>query len=86
MPQENELAETVKFSDVELAVIEAVCKGLSNEAAADELFVSPHTVRFHLVSIFKKLGVHNRLQMMRALPNHLPLERVTELMEGPRLI
>jgi DNA-binding NarL/FixJ family response regulator len=44
----------------ELAVLELVAAGDSNEAIAAKLSLSERTVKFHLAKIFRKLGVANR--------------------------
>jgi DNA-binding CsgD family transcriptional regulator len=44
----------------EAAVMQLVADGHSNAAIAAELWISEHTVRKHLESIFAKLGVHTR--------------------------
>jgi DNA-binding NarL/FixJ family response regulator len=36
--------------------------GLSNKAIARRLDISQHTVKFHAESIFRKLGVTNRVE------------------------
>ncbi len=41
--------------------------GKSNQDLADELFLSPHTVKSHLRAAFDKLGVDNRAQLIRVL-------------------
>ncbi len=49
----------------ELKVIQAVVKGSGalNKALAQSLFISEHTLRNHLTSIYQKLGVNNRLEL-----------------------
>ncbi len=42
-----------------------VAEGLTNAQAADRLFLSPHTVDFHLRQIFQKLGIHSRVELTR---------------------
>ncbi len=44
----------------ERAVAEAVASGRSNREVAEELFLSPRTVEYHLGSVYRKLGVHGR--------------------------
>ncbi|HGF4912932.1 LuxR C-terminal-related transcriptional regulator [Vibrio parahaemolyticus] len=46
----------------ELQVLSALCQGGSNLDIADSLFVSEHTVKSHLYSIFRKIEVKNRMQ------------------------
>lgn len=46
----------------ELEVLDLVAQGRSNAQIAQELFVTTKTVKYHLGSIFTKLGVHNRTE------------------------
>ncbi len=46
----------------EIELIRQVASGASNRKIADQLGISPHTVKTHLYNIFKKVGVPNRLQ------------------------
>ena len=46
----------------EKEVLEIIIKGKSNSQIANELILSIHTVKAHLESIYKKLGVHNKVQ------------------------
>jgi DNA-binding CsgD family transcriptional regulator len=49
----------------EREVLELVSEGLPNKAIASRLGVSDHTVKFHLSSIFGKLGVSTRTEAVR---------------------
>lgn len=49
----------------ETQVIELVADGLSNKAIAARLGVSDETVKFHLASVFGKLGASNRTDAVR---------------------
>jgi DNA-binding CsgD family transcriptional regulator len=42
--------------------------GLSNPEIGTRLFLSPHTVQYHLRKIFTKLGITSRTQLHHALP------------------
>ncbi len=51
------------LSERERSVALAVARGLSNKAAAAELFISQKTVDSHLQQIYRKLGVRSRTQL-----------------------
>ena len=54
----------------EIEVLEALAEGLSNKAIARKLDISQHTVKFHIKSLFRKLGVRSRSQaVIRGLPS-----------------
>ena len=58
----------------ELKIIHAVVEssGALNKALAQRLFISDHTLRNHLTSIYQKLGVSNRLELyIYATKHHL---------------
>ena len=50
----------------ELAVAEQVAQGLTNREAAAHLYLSPHTIDFHLRQVFRKLDVRSRVELTRA--------------------
>jgi len=52
-------------TDTERSVIELVAQGLTNKQVAEQLFMSRHTVDFHLRAIFRKLGVSSRVELTR---------------------
>jgi DNA-binding CsgD family transcriptional regulator len=49
----------------ERTVARLVASGLTNQAVAERLVVSPHTVSTHVSSSFRKLGISSRLQLAR---------------------
>ncbi|HCH3911183.1 TPA: helix-turn-helix transcriptional regulator [Vibrio parahaemolyticus] len=55
----------------EMQVLSALCQGGSNLDIADSLFVSEHTVKSHLYSIFRKLEVKNRMQAITRAKRNL---------------
>jgi LuxR family maltose regulon positive regulatory protein len=46
----------------EREVLGLLAAGLTNHEIADELFISPETVKKHIASIFGKLGAHHRAE------------------------
>ncbi|MCT2007897.1 response regulator transcription factor [Micrococcus lylae] len=46
----------------EIELLELIAQGVSNKAAAKELFISEATVKTHLVHVFQKLGVGSRTE------------------------
>ena len=50
------------FSQRELDVLRLLVAGRENAEIAEELYLSPTTVKHHLTAIFRKLGVGNRVQ------------------------
>jgi DNA-binding CsgD family transcriptional regulator len=51
----------------EMEVVMQVCQGFSNQAIADNLFISPHTVKDHLKKIMEKMGVESRSEIVALL-------------------
>ncbi len=47
----------------ELRVMKLIVGGMTNREAADELFLSPHTVDTHLRHVFEKVGVNSRVRL-----------------------
>lgn len=64
-------AENVDLTCRELEILKTLAKGLSNEMIAEELCISPHTVKTHLSNIFKKIKVRNRRHAAKWLAEHL---------------
>jgi DNA-binding NarL/FixJ family response regulator len=60
------------LTDRERAILESVAAGLTTAAISRDLWVSEHTVKFHLTNIYRKLGVVNRAAAVRyAVDNDL---------------
>lgn len=57
-----DLASSQKLTPRQEDVLRLVAKGLANKEIADELGMSPSTVRVHVTALFKTLGVENRTQ------------------------
>ena len=48
----------------ELEVLGAIGEGLTNKAIARKLGISLHTVKFHVESLFRKLGARTRTEAL----------------------
>lgn len=59
-----ETARISSLTEREREVIALICEGLQNKLIGERLFISETTVRHHLTSIFDKLGVANRLELV----------------------
>ncbi len=46
----------------EIEILELIAKGNTNNEISGLLFISPHTVKSHMINIFNKLGVNDRTQ------------------------
>ncbi|MFF5207726.1 AAA family ATPase [Streptosporangium sp. NPDC000396] len=53
------------LTGTERAVCDLVAQGLTNRQAAEQMFISEHTVAFHLRQVFRKLGIHSRVELAR---------------------
>ena len=49
----------------ESEVLELLAEGLSNRRVAEHLGISEHTVKFHVASIYGKLGASSRAELIR---------------------
>jgi DNA-binding NarL/FixJ family response regulator len=56
-----------ELSHREQQVVTLVCEGLSNKEIATGLGVTEGTIKIHLHSIFRRLGVRSRIELMIAL-------------------
>ena len=52
------------LTEREKQVVNLICKGLKNKDIADKLFITETTVRHHLTSIFEKLALTSRLELV----------------------
>ncbi|AFY56462.1 response regulator containing a CheY-like receiver domain and an HTH DNA-binding domain [Rivularia sp. PCC 7116] len=59
-PANSQQHETLTNREIE--VLQMLTSGLSNKAVAQQLYISEHTVKFHVSSIFQKLNVSTRTE------------------------
>jgi len=51
----------------ELSIAELVAEGMTNREVAAKLYLSPHTVGFHLRQVFRKLEISSRVELTRLI-------------------
>ena len=66
-PAATRTSEQIKATDFnltnrEVEILELIAKGNTNNEISGLLFISPHTVKSHMINIFNKLGVNDRTQ------------------------
>jgi DNA-binding NarL/FixJ family response regulator len=66
----NADGEDPELTERELTILASVAAGLTTKAISAELWVSEHTVKFHLTNIYRKLGVTNRSGAVRYAYEH----------------
>lgn len=67
------------LTDTERNVAALAAQGLTNPQVATQMFVSPHTVKFHLRQVFRKLGIGSRVELARLATEHTPGDRPPEV-------
>jgi len=67
---------TVVLTERELEILRLVMEGSSNVEIARRLWVTDHTVKFHLSKIYRKLGVSNRTEASRFAEAHGLVDQV----------
>ena len=58
------------LTDRETTILGAIASGQTTKAIGQELWVSEHTVKFHITNIYRKLGVSNRTGAVRFALEH----------------
>jgi DNA-binding CsgD family transcriptional regulator len=58
------------LTETERNVASLAAQGLTNPQVATQMFVSPHTVKFHLRQVFRKLGIGSRVELARLATEH----------------
>jgi DNA-binding CsgD family transcriptional regulator len=62
---ERPVSGWASLTETERSVSELVAQGLTNQQTADQMFLSVHTVAFHLRQVFRKLEIGSRVDLTR---------------------
>jgi DNA-binding NarL/FixJ family response regulator len=57
----------VLLSPRQREVLHLLSLGMDNDQIAERLYISRNTVKFHVRTIYGRLGVHNRVEAARVL-------------------
>jgi DNA-binding NarL/FixJ family response regulator len=67
-------SERLGLSAREMQIVSTIVDGYTNKEIAQKYSISEQTVKHHLTSIFRKVGVSNRLELaLFAINQHLPV-------------
>jgi DNA-binding NarL/FixJ family response regulator len=70
LPAEPAAPGSPSLTHREISVLSAVAAGMTTAAISRELWISQHTIKFHLTNIYRKLGVPNRAGAVRYALEH----------------
>jgi DNA-binding NarL/FixJ family response regulator len=68
-PKEFVTNTSVILSEREIEILEKISKGFTNKRIAEQMFISPFTVKRHIENIYKKLQSHNRVELIENARN-----------------
>jgi DNA-binding NarL/FixJ family response regulator len=73
------------LSERETEILVLVARGLSNDQIAQELYISPATVKRHLANVYEKVGVRSRSEAVRTalMEQWIGLTEITEVAPSP---
>ncbi len=69
-PKAKRGTDEVLLSERETEILNQLSKGSSNKMIAENLFISPFTVKRHIENIYQKLRAHNRIELLEKARNN----------------
>ena len=72
-----------QLTDREREIAHLVAQGRSNKAIASALWLSPHTVDFHLRRVYQKLAISSRVELTRVILDAQPRDGGPGIAGGP---
>ncbi len=70
LAENDDTINEIKLSNRETGILEHLSIGLNYNEIADNLIISPSTVRKHIENIYKKLQVHNKVEAVLKAKKH----------------
>ncbi|HSQ45576.1 MAG TPA: response regulator transcription factor [Lutibacter sp.] len=70
LAENDDAINEIKLSSRETGILEHLSIGLNYNEIADNLIISPSTVRKHIENIYKKLQVHNKVEAVLKAKKH----------------
>lgn len=67
---QEEQQQLEELTERQQAVLQLLAEGYSNQEIADKLVLSPYTVQTHRTNIMRKLGLHNRAELIKYAIRH----------------
>jgi DNA-binding CsgD family transcriptional regulator/tetratricopeptide (TPR) repeat protein len=65
LPAEKPVTGWPSLTDTERTVSGLVAQGMNNRQVADQMYISVHTVAFHMRQVFRKLNIGSRVELAR---------------------
>jgi DNA-binding CsgD family transcriptional regulator len=66
-PADRPVTGWESLTETERATSELVAQGLNNQQVANRMYISVHTIAFHLRQIFRKLNISSRVELTRVV-------------------
>jgi DNA-binding NarL/FixJ family response regulator len=70
LPGVADAPDAPALTERERSILSAVASGMTTSAISQDLWISEHTIKFHLTNIYRKLGVTNRAGAVRYALEH----------------
>jgi DNA-binding NarL/FixJ family response regulator len=70
VPGVADASDAPALTERERSILSAVASGMTTSAISQDLWISEHTIKFHLTNIYRKLGVTNRAGAVRYALEH----------------
>lgn len=63
----QEAVKRFELTRRETTILQCLMRGMSNEEISRELVISVNTIKKHILNLYRKLGINNRVQMFKMI-------------------